>query len=144
MFVIEKKEKPKQGRIQRGFVKGGVGGGGGWYQSTSERNFQLKLFFLVQTRRGVKIVQRLPHHVARARARAIWLGLWKIYECWFIPNCTKKNHVITYNNSTVLGIIRKKEAGGGGVTKTVFSLLQQHVPGAVKVNQTWRPQIMFL
>ena len=29
MFVIEKKEKPKQGRIQRGFVKGGVGGGGG-------------------------------------------------------------------------------------------------------------------
>ena len=28
MFVIEKKEKPKQGRIQRGFVKGGVGGGG--------------------------------------------------------------------------------------------------------------------
>ena len=28
MLVIEKKEKPKQGRIQRGFVKGGVGGGG--------------------------------------------------------------------------------------------------------------------
>ena len=58
------------------------------------------------------------------------------------PKLHEKNHVITYNNSTVLGIIRKKEAGG--VTKTVFSLLQQHVPGAVKVNQAWQPQMMFL
>ena len=75
MFVIEKKEKPKQGRIQRGFVKGGVGGR--WYQSTPERNFKLKLFFLVQTRRNVKIVLQLPQNVARARAYAIWLVLEK-------------------------------------------------------------------
>ena len=77
MLVIKEKGKPKQGRIQRGFVKGGVGGR--WYQSTSERNFQLKLFFLVQTRRNVKIVLQLPQNVARARARAyaIWLVLEK-------------------------------------------------------------------
>ena len=29
MLVIKEKGKPKQGRIQRGFVKGGGGGGGG-------------------------------------------------------------------------------------------------------------------
>ena len=28
MLVIKEKGKPKQGRIQRGFVKGGGGGGG--------------------------------------------------------------------------------------------------------------------
>ena len=28
MLVIKEKEKPKQGRFQRGFVKGGGGGGG--------------------------------------------------------------------------------------------------------------------
>ena len=55
----------------------------------------------------------------------------------------EKNHVITYANITVLGIIRKKE-GGGGVRKTVLSLLQQHVLGAVKVNQSWQSQMMFL
>ena len=72
MLVIKEKEKPKQGRIQRGFVKGGMGGR--WYQSTSERNFQLQLFFLVQlTRRNLKIVLQLPQHGARALARAIWL-----------------------------------------------------------------------
>ena len=77
MLVIKEKGKPKQGRIQRGFVKG-VGGGGEWYQSTSERNFQLQLFFLVQlTRRNLKIVLQLPQNVARARAYAIWLVLEK-------------------------------------------------------------------
>ena len=76
MLVIKEKGKPKQGRIQRGFVKGGVGGR--WYQSTSERNFQLQLFFLVQlTRRNLKIVLQLPQNVARARAYAIWLVLEK-------------------------------------------------------------------
>ena len=75
MLVIKEKGKPKQGRIQRGFVKGGVGGR--WYQSTSERNFQLKLFFLVQTRRNVKIVLQLPQSVARARSRA--------YAIWLVP-----------------------------------------------------------
>ena len=29
MLVIKEKGKPKQGRIQRGFVKGGGAGGGG-------------------------------------------------------------------------------------------------------------------
>ena len=29
MLIIKEKGKPKQGRIQRGFVKGGWGGGGG-------------------------------------------------------------------------------------------------------------------
>ena len=79
MLIIKEKGKPKQGRIQRGFVKGGWGGGGGGYQSTPERNFKLKLFFLVQTRRNVKIVLQLPQNVARARARAyaIWLVLEK-------------------------------------------------------------------
>ena len=73
MLVIKEKGKPKQGRIQRGFVKGG-GEGEEWYQSTSERNFQLQLFFLVQlTRRNLKIVLQLPQHGARALARAIWL-----------------------------------------------------------------------
>ena len=76
MLVIKEKGKPKQGRIQRGFVKG-VGGGGRWYQSTPERNFKLKLFFLVQTRRNVKIVLQLPQNVARSRAYAIWLVLEK-------------------------------------------------------------------
>ena len=71
MLVNKENGKPKQGRIQRGFVKGGVGGR--WYQSTSERNFQLKLFFLVQTRRNVKIVLQLPQNVARARPYAIGL-----------------------------------------------------------------------
>ena len=66
MLVIKEKGKPKQGRIQRGFVKGGMGGGERWYQSTPERNFKLKLFFLVQTRRNVKIVLQLPQNVARA------------------------------------------------------------------------------
>ena len=75
MLVIKEKGKPKQGRIQRGFVKRGVGGR--WYQSTPERNFKLKLFFLVQTRRNVKIVLQLPQNVARARAYAIWLVLEK-------------------------------------------------------------------
>ena len=42
--------------------------------------------------------------------------------------------MINYTNITVLGIIHKN---GGGVRKTVFPLLQQHVLGAVKVNQTW-------
>ena len=74
MLVIKEKGKPKQGRIQRGFVKG-VGGGGRW--STPERNFKLKLFFLVQTRRNVKIVLQLPQNVARSRAYAIWLVLEK-------------------------------------------------------------------
>ena len=74
MLVIKEKGKPKQGRIQRGFVKGGGRGGGEWYQSTSERNFQLQLFFLVQlTRRNLKIVLQLPQHGAHALARAIWL-----------------------------------------------------------------------
>ena len=73
MLVIKEKGKPKQGRIQRGFVKGG-GRGGEWYQSTPERNFQLQLFFLVQlTRRNLKIVLQLPQHGAHALARAIWL-----------------------------------------------------------------------
>ena len=26
-----------------------------------------------------------------------FVSLWKIYPCWFIPNCTQ-NHVITYTN----------------------------------------------
>ena len=74
MLVIKEKGKPKQGRIQRGFVKGGGRGGGEWYQSTPERNFQLQLFFLVQlTRRNLKIVLQLPQHGAHALARAIWL-----------------------------------------------------------------------
>ena len=81
MLVIQEKGKPKQGRIQRGFVKGvcvwGGAGGGRWYQSTPERNFKLKLFFLVQTRRNVKIVLQLPQNVARTRAYAIWLVLEK-------------------------------------------------------------------
>ena len=73
MLVIKEKGKPKQGRIQRGLIKG-EGEGEEWYQSTSERNFQLQLFFLVQlTRRNLKIVLQLPQHVARALARAIWL-----------------------------------------------------------------------
>ena len=75
MLVIKEKGKPKQGRIQRGFVKGG--GGGRWYQSAPDRNFKLKLFFLVQTRRNVKIVLQLPQNVARTRAYAIWLVLEK-------------------------------------------------------------------
>ena len=58
MLFIKKRGKPKQGRIQRGFVKGGGAvvkwrGGGGrvipvHFQSTAKRNFQLKLPFLVQ------------------------------------------------------------------------------------------------
>ena len=77
MLVIKEKGKPKQGRIQRGFVKGG-GEGEEWYQSTSERNFQLQLFFLAQlTRRNLKIVLQLPQNVARAWAYAIWLVLEK-------------------------------------------------------------------
>ena len=141
MLVIKEKGKPKQGRIQRGFVKGGMGGGR-WYQSTSERNFQLKLFFLVQTRRNVKIVLQLPQNVARARPYAIGLVFRNLRVLIYLK-LYEKNHVITYANITVLGIIRKKE-GGGGVRKTVLSLLQQHVLGAGKVNQSWQPQMMFL
>ena len=67
MLVIKEKGKPKQGRIQRGFVKGG-GEGEEW----------LQLFFLVQlTRRNLKIVLQLPQNVARARPYAIWLVLEK-------------------------------------------------------------------
>ena len=100
------------------------GGGGKWYQSTSKRNFKLKLFILVQTRRNVKIVLQLPQNVARARTRAIWLVFYlKLHE---------KNHVITYTKSTVLGIIGKK---GGKGEEDCFSFV---------TNNMYYPQMMFL
>ena len=52
MFVIEKKEKPKQGRIQRGFVKGGVGGGDDTSPLPNE-TFSWNCFFL--SKRGVAL-----------------------------------------------------------------------------------------
>ena len=72
MLVIKEKGKPKRGRIQRGFVKGGGRGG-----EVIPVHSRTKLFFLVQTRRNVKIVLQLPQNVARARAYAIWLVLEK-------------------------------------------------------------------
>ena len=102
MLVSKEKEKPKQGRIQRGFVKGGGILECGVLPVHFQTKLSVEIVFLVQltlptkrrrisgrrvspsgntsalrrlqiTRRNVKIVLQLPQNVARARARAIWL-----------------------------------------------------------------------
>ena len=141
MLVIEKKEKPKQGRIQRGFVKGG-GEGGDDTSPLPNETFSWNYFFLSKRDVALKLSTGTAPSRCPCPGLCNLVGSLKNLLVLIYPKLHEKNHVITYNNSTVLGIIRKKEAGG--VTKTVFYLLQQHVPGAVKVTQTWRPQMMFL
>ena len=36
-------------------------------------------------------------HSPKLKCSCDFVGLWKIYSCLFIPNCTR-NHVITYTN----------------------------------------------
>ena len=36
--------------------------------------------------------------IARARRASAICGLWKIYECWFIPNCPRKIMWLLVNN----------------------------------------------
>ena len=115
-WLLRRRENRSKGASSAVLLK--VGGWGRWYQSTPERNFKLKLFFLVQTRRNVKIAaapKRCPYP-----GLCNLVSLWKIYECWFIPKLHEKNHVITYTNITVLGIILKKEGGGRGEEDSFF------------------------
>ena len=111
-WLLRRRENRSKGASSAVLLKVGAGGGGRWYQSTPERNFKLKLFFLVQTRRNVKIVLQLPQNVARARAYAIWLVLEK-----FTSADLSQIALITDTNITVLGIIGKKEEGGWGRLK---------------------------
>ena len=37
--------------------------------------------------------------IARARRASAICSLWKIYECWFIPNCTRKIMWLLVNNT---------------------------------------------
>ena len=97
MLVIKERAKPKQGRIQRGFVKGG----GGVLPVHFQTKLSVEIVFLVQltlpakrrrifgrrfspsgntsalrrlqiTRRNLKIVLQLPQNVARA--------IWVVFE----------------------------------------------------------------
>ena len=38
------------------------------------------------------------NQIARARRASAICGLWKIYECWFIPNCTREIMWLLVNN----------------------------------------------
>ena len=142
-WLLRRGENRSKGASSAVLLK--VGGGGRWYQSTPERNFKLKLFFLVQTRRNVKIVLQLPQNVALAMPGLMQFG-WSLKNLRVLIylKLYQKNHAITYANITVLGIIRKKE-GGGGVRKTVFFFVTTACSKSRGwVDQTRQPQMMFL
>ena len=59
MLVIKEKGKPKQGRIQRGFVKGG-GGGGGDTSPLPNETLSWNCFFLSKRDATLKLSYSCP------------------------------------------------------------------------------------
>ena len=89
MLVIKEKGKPKQGRIQRGFVKGGGGGwGGGDTSPLPNETLSWNCFFL--SKRDATLKLQLPQSVARTRAYAIWLVFEKFTSADLSQNCSRR------------------------------------------------------
>ena len=85
MLVIKEKGKPKQGRIQRGFVKGG---GRSDTSPLQNETLSWNCFFL--SKRDATLKLQLPQSVARTRAYAIWLVFEKFTSADLSQNCTRR------------------------------------------------------